>query len=144
MTKNPAHGRSAKDELYASASLRTLIDSLPSEERYRAVVEQTADGIFLIDGATKSILEANSRFEELLGYGHGELHGMSLYELVPHDREGARANVDSVLEHKSYQVGERSYRRKDGSLVDVEVSASVIEHDDKEILCCVARDITVV
>jgi diguanylate cyclase (GGDEF)-like protein/PAS domain S-box-containing protein len=119
-----------------------LIGSLPSEERYRAVVEQTADGIFLIDGATKSILEANSRFEELLGYGPGELHGMSLYDLVPHDREGARANVDRVLEHKSYQVGERSYRRKDGSLVDVEVSASVIEHDDKEILCCVARDIT--
>ena len=142
MAKNPTHGRSAKDELYASASLRTLVDSLLSEERYRAVVEQTADGIFLIDGATKSILEANSRFEELLGYGRGELHGMSLYELVPHDREGARANVDRVLRQKSYQVGERSYRRKDGSLVDMEISASLIEHDDKEILCCVARDIT--
>jgi diguanylate cyclase (GGDEF)-like protein/PAS domain S-box-containing protein len=142
MPQNPSHGRSAKEELHASAFPRTLIDSLPSEERYRAVVEQTADGIFLIDGATKSILEANSRFEELLGYGHGELHGISLYDLVPHDREGARANVDRVLEQKSYQVGERSYRRKDGSLVDVEVSASVIGHDDKEILCCVARDIT--
>src|SRR4028118_816732 len=142
MLRNPSHGRSANEELHASASPRTLIGSLPSEERYRAVVEQTADGIFLIDGATKSILEANSRFEELLGYGHGELHGMSLYDLVPHDREGARANVDRVLEHKSYQVGERSYRRKDGSLVDTEVSASLIEHDDQEILCCVARDIT--
>jgi diguanylate cyclase (GGDEF)-like protein/PAS domain S-box-containing protein len=140
--QNPSHGRSAKAELHASASLRTMIDSLPSEERYRAVVEQTGDGIFLIDGATKSILEANSRFEELLGYGRGELDGMSIYDLVPHDREGARANVDRVLEQKSYQVGERSYRRKDGSLVDFEVSASLIEHDDKEILCCVVRDIT--
>jgi PAS domain S-box-containing protein len=140
--QNPLHGRSAKAELHASASLRTMIDSLPSEERYRAVVEQTGDGIFLIDGATKSILEANSRFEELLGYGRGELDGMSLYNLVPHDREDARANVDRVLEQKCYQVGERSYRRKDGSLVDFEVSASLIEHDDKEILCCVVRDIT--
>jgi PAS domain S-box-containing protein len=142
MSKNLSHERSAKEELYASELLRTLIESLPSEERYRAVVEQTADGIFLIDGATKSILEANARFEELLGYGHGELHGMTLYDLVPHDREGARANVDRVLEQKSYQVGERSYRRKDGSLVDVEVSTSIIEHDNKEILWCVARDIT--
>src|ERR671916_1002953 len=142
MPQNPSHGRQSREEYYASASSRRLLGSLPSEERYRAVVEQTADGIFLIDGATKGILEANSRFEELLGYGHGELHGMSLYDLVPHDREGARANVDRVLEHKSYQVGERSYRRKDGSLVEVEVSASVIEHDDKEILCCVARDTT--
>jgi diguanylate cyclase (GGDEF)-like protein/PAS domain S-box-containing protein len=142
MSLNPSHKRSTKEELHASASLRMLIDSLPSEERYRAVVEQTADGIFLIDGTTKSILEANARFEELLGYGRGELHGMTLYDLVPHDREGARANVDRVLEQKSYHVGERSYRRKDGSLVDTEVSASLIEHDDKEILCCVARDMT--
>lgn len=142
MPQNPSHEQSAKEELYAFELLRTLVDSLPSEERYRAVVEQTAYGIFLIDGATKSILEASARFEELLGYERGELHGMTLYDLVPHDREGARANVDRVLEQKSYQVGERSYRRKDGSLVDMEVSASLIEHDDREILCCVARDIT--
>ncbi len=142
MTQNPSHGRPAKEQYYASVSPRAFLGGLSSEKRYRAVVEQTADGIFLIDGTTKNILEANSRFEELLGYGRGELHGMSLYDLVPHDREGARANVDRVLKQKSYQVGERSYRRKDGSLVDVEVSASVIKHDDQEILCCVARDIT--
>jgi diguanylate cyclase (GGDEF)-like protein/PAS domain S-box-containing protein len=142
MPQNPSHERSAKEELYASASLRTLIDNLPSEERYWAVVEQTADGIFLLDGATKRILEANARFEEMLGYECGELHGMSLYDLVPHDREGARANVRHVLEQKSYHVGERSYRRKDGSLVNMEVSANLIDHTDREILCCVARDIT--
>ena len=142
MTQNPSHERSANEELYASTLLGILTDNLPGEELYRAVVEQTADGIFLIDGATKHILEANARFEELLGYERGELRGMTLYDLVPHDREGARANVQHVLEQKNYHVGERSYRRKDGSLVDMEVSASLIGHDGREILCCVARDIT--
>src|SRR5919205_432934 len=101
MSKNPSHRRSAEEELYASASLRALVHSLPSEERYRAVVEQIADGIFLIDAATKRILEANSRFEQLLGYGGGELYGVSLYDLVPHDREGVSANIRHVLENKS-------------------------------------------
>jgi diguanylate cyclase (GGDEF)-like protein/PAS domain S-box-containing protein len=142
MPKNPLHGQSAKEELYASASLRALVDNLPSEERYRAVVEQTADGIFLIDAATNRILEANSRFEELLGYRGGELHGRSLYDLVPHDREGVRANIRHVLENKRYYIGERSYQCKDGSLVYLEVSASLIDHDNWQILCCVARDIT--
>jgi PAS domain S-box-containing protein len=41
-----------------------------SEERYRAVVEQTADAIFLIDGTTRRILEGNARFHELLGYDY--------------------------------------------------------------------------
>ena len=94
--------------MHASVSLSTRIERLPSEERYRAVVEQTADGIFLIDGATKCILEANARFEELLGYEGGELRGMTLYDLVPYDHEGVRANVQSVLKQKCYHVGERS------------------------------------
>jgi PAS domain S-box-containing protein len=113
-----------------------------SEERYRAVVEQTADAIFLIDGTTRRILEANARFHELLGYASEELHGMSMYELVSHDREGVDANIRRVLEKRSHYIGERSYRRKDGQLVAVEVSASTIEHDGGGILCCVARDIT--
>jgi PAS domain-containing protein len=62
MPHNSSHERSAKEELHAlhaCVSLSSWIERLPSEERYRAVVEQTADGIFLIDGATKGILEAN-------------------------------------------------------------------------------------
>src|ERR687890_1661828 len=113
-----------------------------SEERYRAVVEQTADAIFLIDGTTRQILEANARFHELLEYAPEELHGMSMYDLVPHDREGVDANIRRVLEKRSHYIGERSYRRKDGQLVDVEVSASTIDHNGGGLLCCVARDIT--
>src|SRR5919112_1121544 len=113
-----------------------------SEERYRAVVEQTADAIFLIDGTTRRILEANARFHELLGYASEELYGMSMYELVPHDREGVDANIWRVLEKRSHYIGERCYRRKYGQLVDVEVSASTIDHNGGSLLCCVARDIT--
>ena len=72
-----------------------------SEERYRAVVQQTADAIFLIDGATRRILEANAGFHALLGYAPEELHGMSMYELVPHDREGVDANIRQVLSTKA-------------------------------------------
>ena len=142
MPHNTSHERSAREELHTSSLLNVLIDNRPSEELYRAVVEQTADGIFLLDGTTKRILEANARFEELLGYERGELRGMTLYDLVPHDREGARANVQHVLEQNSYHVGERSYRCKGGSLIDMEVSASLLDHEDRQILCCIARDIT--
>ena len=110
-----------------------------SEERYRAVVEQTADAIFLIDGTTRRIVEGNARFHELLGYAPEELHGMSMYDLVPHDRDGVDANIWHVLEHKSYYIGERSYRHKNGQLVKVEVSASSVDHDGGGLLCCQIR-----
>ena len=33
-----------------------------SEERYRAVVEQSAEGIFLVDADTRRVLEANAAY----------------------------------------------------------------------------------
>ena len=67
---------------------------------------------------------------------------MTLYDVVAADRGTIDANVRRVLELKNPYVGVRKYRRKDGSLVDVEVSASTILRDGKETLCAVAHDVT--
>jgi sigma-B regulation protein RsbU (phosphoserine phosphatase) len=50
--------------------------------------------------------------------------------------------VRQVLEQKSYVSGQRRHRRKDGSLVDVEVSASLISYGSRGTICIVVRDIT--
>ncbi len=113
-----------------------------SEERYRAVVEQAGEGIFLFDARTKRILEANLAFGEMFGYTREELARMKVYDLIPHDPEGVDRNVRSALEQRSIQVGEREYRRKDGSRIDVEVSGSVISYGGGEVICSVVRDVT--
>ncbi|HZY66523.1 MAG: PAS domain S-box protein [Actinomycetota bacterium] len=112
------------------------------EERYRAVVEQAADGILLVDVDSKRVLEANAVYQDLLGYAPGEILRLTLYDLVPYPREAMDCYVRRVLEQKSYVSGERRHRRKDGSLVDVEVSANVISYSGEETLCIVVRDIT--
>ena len=113
-----------------------------SEERYRAVVEQAGEGIFLFDPETKHILEANPAFQKMFGYEAEELKGVTLYDLVPQDNEGVDRNVERALERGYLLVGERLYRRKDGFRIDVEVSGSVISHGGKEVICSVVRDIT--
>src|SRR5215208_2811917 len=67
---------------------------------------------------------------------------MTLYDVVAADRESIDANIRRVLEQNSTFVGERKYRRKDDSLVDVEVSASIILRGGKKTLCVVAHDVT--
>jgi light-regulated signal transduction histidine kinase (bacteriophytochrome) len=47
-----------------------------------------------------------------------------------------------VLASGSYVSGERRHLRKDGSLVDVEVSANVVSYGGREIICMVVRDVT--
>jgi PAS domain S-box-containing protein len=113
-----------------------------SEERYRAVIEQATDGIYLLDAGTKRLLEANPSFQRMLGYAAGELRGTEVYDFVAHPRENVDSTIQRTLEEKRRVVGGRKYRRKDGSLVDVEVGVSVISFGGREVICTVVRDVT--
>ena len=113
-----------------------------SEERYRAVIEQAGEGIFLFDPRTKRILEANPAFRRMLGYDPEEVKSLTLYELVPQDPSGIDRNVARALERGYLLVGQRTYRRKDGSPVDVEVSGGVISYGGEVVICSIIRDVT--
>jgi PAS domain S-box-containing protein len=119
-----------------------------SEELYRTVVEQAAEKIFLIDLKTRRILESNAALHRSLGYTAQELKHMTLYDIVAHNRETTDPNIGRVLENGRYHIGKRKYRRKDGALVDLDVSASALSygereaHGGREALCVVARDMS--
>jgi PAS domain S-box-containing protein len=113
-----------------------------SEERYRAVVEQSAEGLYLVDGDTKRILETNPTLQNMLGYTAAELRGMELHEIVAHAREDVEANVERTLREGTRFIRERKYRRKDGSVVEVEIAASAINYGGKRVICAAIRDIT--
>src|SRR5919107_1493508 len=113
-----------------------------SEELYRNVVEQAAENIFLVDPYTKHILQANASFHHSLGYEAEELRRLTLYDIVAHERESIDRNVQRVLDEGRLSIGERRYRRKDGSLINVEVSAGAIAYGGRPALCVVAHDVT--
>src|SRR5215216_1402640 len=113
-----------------------------SELLYRTVMKQATENIILIDTETRGIVEFNPAFREALGYPEEELRRMTLYDIVAADRKSIDANIQRVLEQNNTFVGERKYRRKDGSLMDFEVSASVILRNGRKTLCVVAHDVT--
>src|SRR5215210_3074845 len=117
---------------------------LQSERRYRTVVKQAAEGIFIVDIDTKLILEANVAYRNLLGYTAQDMLGLglTLYDVVAHDRKSIDQYLEQILEEGIQFIGERRHRRKDGSLVDVEVSSSVISYGGGEALCVIVHDIT--
>lgn len=113
-----------------------------SEERYRAVVQQVSEAIFLLDVETMCLIEANAAFTDLLGYTYDEIPHLSLYDLLPYDAERIARTMSKVLEAGTYHVRDRLYRRKDGSFVRVEVNITLITYSGKQVLCQVLRDIT--
>ena len=113
-----------------------------SEERYRAVVEQAAEGLYLLDARTRRVIETNPSLQMMLGYSAEELEGMELYDLIELPREEVDETLRRTLERGYRPVGERKYRCKDGGLVDVEIGASVIRYGGGEVVCAVVRDVT--
>ena len=113
-----------------------------SEERYRAVVNQSTDCIFLVDVETRRILEANPAMQRLLEYTSDEISGLTLYDFVIHEREDIDEKIRRIITTHDHFPGERRYRRKDGTIVDVEVNGNLIAYGDKEMMCVVSRDIT--
>jgi PAS domain S-box-containing protein len=112
-----------------------------SEERYRAVIRQASEGIFIFDAETGQVIEANPALLALLGYSAGAIPQLTIYDIVADDRETIARNIERVVASRSHLLGERQYRRADGSFIDVEVSANHV-YVGKDALCAVVRDIT--
>ena len=112
-----------------------------SEEKYRAVIKQSADAIFLMDMETNKVMETNRALRELLGYAPKEMEERSIYELMAHTTKEINFLIRAAGSLPGFK-GERRYRSKDRSLLEMEVSASVIFHQKKQTLCVVARDVT--
>jgi PAS domain S-box-containing protein len=106
-----------------TAQLRAAVaKTRESEERYRAVIEQSAEGLYLLDARTRGSSRPTLAAEDarLL---RRRARGMELYDLIELPREEVDATLRRTLERGYRPFGERKYLRKDGGLVDLEIGA---------------------
>jgi PAS domain S-box-containing protein len=113
-----------------------------SEALYRTVVEQAEENIFLVDARSRRVLDANDALLRSLGYTDEEVKEMTLYDIVAHSQESVDINIGLIMEEGHRSLGERQYRRKDGSLADVEVNVSAVPYNGEKVMCIVAHDVT--
>ncbi|MFH0872124.1 MAG: PAS domain S-box protein, partial [bacterium] len=149
---NQGHLRDPREEEFLTAAANALAGVIvrrrteemlfQSEARYRAVLEQSADGIYLIDVETKRILEANLAFAQMLGYTPEQIRGLCIYDIVAAEQEVIDRRFQERVNGKGPSSFERPYRKKDGSLIEVWVSLSPISYGGREVMCALVRDLT--
>jgi len=111
-------------------------------QRYRAIVDNAAEGILLISCDTKTILEANPASIQLLGYTGDELTGMNFSHLIPSDGEQDGARNGHIFAPDGWS-GEVHLQRQDGSLRDVDlISRIILRQGEPALSCVVVHDIT--
>jgi signal transduction histidine kinase len=67
---------------------------------------------------------------------------MTIYDISAHDRESVDKNVRRAQREGRLPLGLRQYRRKDGGLVDLEISISTVPYEGRRVMCVVAHDVT--
>lgn len=115
--------------------------ALQERERFlSSVLETTRDGFWVIDAAGR-LTDVNEAYCRMTGYAREELERMGIADLdVLEDAAVTEARIRRIVENGSERF-ETRHRRKDGSVFDVEVSASYLDQHGG-MLVCFCRDIS--
>jgi PAS domain S-box-containing protein len=113
-----------------------------SEDRYKSIIEQINDCVYIMDAETKQILQANQTFQRLFGYNSDEVAQLNIYDILNYERENIDDMINNLFKAQNYFFGEISSRRKDGTFLDMEISITHIPNENRNVLCLIAHDIT--
>jgi PAS domain S-box-containing protein len=97
-----------------------------SEARTRDVIELAPDAFFLAD-LNARLTDVNQAACQLLGYEREELVGKTIFDIIPPEDAPRLAAVESeLLVPGAVSKAEWTQKRKDGTLVPVEVSSNIL------------------
>ncbi|MGB5477582.1 MAG: PAS domain S-box protein, partial [Thermoanaerobaculia bacterium] len=112
-----------------------------SERDYRGLFENASDCILIFEPEDERVLEANNRACEVYGFGHSEFLGKSLKSLSENVERGRR-QVDLTLSTDSVHQFETVHFRRDGSPLNLEITASVVDYQGIRAIYSIGRDVT--
>ncbi len=114
-----------------------------SENRYRAILTQIKDSVFIFNFATKRLIEGNAAFETLIGYRLDELPLHTIYDIVVDERPAIDAVIEMLATDPYTDLGERYFRSRDNRILTVDASAMAVSIGMCKAVCIIARDVTV-
>lgn len=104
------------------------------------LLEQSRDGITVLDRDGK-VYAANKRTAEMLGYTAEEILQLHVWDWdCTYTKEQILEMIQAVDESGDHF--ETQYRRKDGTVIDVELSNNGAFYNGKKLVFCVSRDVT--
>ncbi|MCL5096743.1 MAG: response regulator [Candidatus Omnitrophica bacterium] len=120
---------------------RRAEEAVEQRERHlRTILRTTLDGFALLD-MSGGFVEVNNAYCAMSGYSRGELLRMRIQEvenLMFETRSGAHLKR---ISRQGTDRFETQHRRKDGRVIDIEVSANMLDIGDGR-FACFFRDIT--
>ncbi len=113
-----------------------------SESNFRAIFENAPEAIYILDIDTWKILDCNRYTIKWLGYSREALLNMHAEDILAPGAIGVEENIRRAVDDGYVYVRERRYQKKDGTVVDAEVTGTVVQYEGKPRFVALVRDIT--
>ncbi len=125
---------------------KKIVEDQEMEKRlllFRNLMDQSSDGIFVVDPKTAGFLYANEKACKNQGYQYEELLNITVMDIDSNLSDMASWEKTSMeVQNKGSIVRESENLRKDGSKFPVEMSMKYVEEEDKDYFVAVVRDVT--
>ncbi len=127
----------------ATAEFEQALDRVSiSESNFRAIFENAPEAIYILDIDTWKILDCNRYTIKWLGHSREALLNMHAGDILAPGAIGVEENIRRAVDDGYVYVRERRYLKKDGTVVDAEVTGTVVQYEGKPRFVALVRDIT--
>jgi two-component system cell cycle sensor histidine kinase/response regulator CckA len=114
-----------------------------SEERYRGLFASNPHPMWFFDTVTLAFLEVNDAAVAHYGYTRAEFLAMTIADIRPNeDVPGMRAIVGRAGPNEIDEAGVWRHRKKDGSIILVEITSHLVEYEGRQAEFVLAHDVT--
>ena len=111
-----------------------------SEERFRTLVEQASDAIFVHD-INGRLLDVNQSACDTLGYSRQELLQMSVSDIEAEIQQGQSQEIWHKMQPGQSQIVRGQHRQKDGTTFPVEISLTSLELQGRMVMSALVRNL---
>lgn len=119
---------------------RELRQQMKEIEFYAFTMNHLREAVFWID-QDGFIWQVNNGAAELSGYAVEELKKMHVFDINASIQKPDWAAVWSRLKEKKKVIFDAKFKRKDGSVIDIEITQNFMVFDGREYTCSIVRDI---
>lgn len=144
MSNKPTYGEleAEVERLRSAERERKELEAQLQDElkRWHIMIEQSRDGIVILrpDG---SIYETNRQYAEMLGYTLEEVYKLSIWDWDAIYEKDELLELLKKVDEKGAHFTTK-HKRKDGTIIDIELSNNGVTYGGLKLIFCVCRDVT--
>ena len=129
-----------EDKTYIQEIIRDITERKAKEQEYRTILSTTIDGFWQAD-MEGHFLDVNEAYCRMIGYSRDELQNMTIMDIEAIEKPEETAARIRKIKDIGYDYFESRHRRKNGEIIDVEISVNHLPTDGGLMIVFI-RDIT--